>query len=249
MRFVIWFIKRDALFSRHSLFFLLLISGFFLLMLGWYAFNQTPLPSLSANWKKLSTPTASFAVDFWTLCAMTLLCGIFIVGMSVQTEKANGSFRTLLALPLSREHLFWGRILSAALWAATPLAFGYIGLWSLQYLGFFGDDPLIALIAGFKFFALLLAIDLLLAVILIGVSLLGDARFILIVLLASLLTPWMVVHIALNPMITGLSKWSVLPEVIKVLSRMSNLVFLIVTLALLVGFAMSTIFKLKRSYL
>jgi len=169
--------------------------------------------------------------------------------MSVQTEKANGSFRTLLALPLSREQLFWGRTLSAALWAAIPLAFGYMGLWLLQSFGFFGDDPFMVLIAGFKFFALLLAVDLLLAVILIGVSMLGDARSVLILLLASFLTPMIVLKIVLNPMITGLSKWSVMPVIIKTLGRVSNLAFLVVTLALLIGFAMSTIFKHKKSYL
>lgn len=248
MRFIVWFLKRDLLFSRGSLFFLLLISGLFLLMLGWYAFTQTMLPRLSASWK-MSPPPTSFAVDFWTLCAMTLLCGMFIVGMSVQTEKANGSFRTLLALPLSREQLFWGRILSAALWAAIPLAFGYMGLWFLQSFGFFGDDAFLTFIAGFKFFALLLAVDLLLAVILIGASMLGDARFVLILLLMVLLTPMIVLKIVLNPMITGLSKWSVMPVIIETLSPVSNLAFLVLTSALLIGFAMSTVFKRKRTYL
>jgi len=244
MSFVIWFLKRDVLFSRRSLFFLFMVSGLFPLMMGWHAFNQT----LSTN-ERNSIPISHFATDFWMLCAMTLLCGLFIVSMNVQTEKANGSFRALLALPLSCEQLFWSRILSAALWAATPLTFGYISFWLIQWLGFFGDDALIVLISRFKFFTLLLAIDLLLAVLFVGVSLLGDARFVLVLLVVSLLTPTALNHIVLNRMITGLSEWSVMPVVIEVMSRTSYLGFLIVTIALLVGFAMSVIFKHKKSYL
>jgi NADPH:quinone reductase-like Zn-dependent oxidoreductase len=35
---------------------------------------------------------------------MAILSGIFLIGMKVHTEKVNGSFRVLLALPLSREY-------------------------------------------------------------------------------------------------------------------------------------------------
>jgi ABC-type transport system involved in multi-copper enzyme maturation permease subunit len=245
MRFIFWFVRKDILFSRYSLLGLL-VAALFPIIVGWYAYKRTPFLGIGG---RPTTSAPYFAIDFLDLCAIAMLSGIFLIGMNVQTEKANGSFRTLLALPLSREQLFWARALTAMFWGMALVTVGYLGVWFMQYRGFFSDDPLIALIARPDFFALLLAIDLLLAVIFIGLSLLADGRFILVALVVLLFTPSLVTKIFLNRMITGLSKWSVMPVVIEALSRMSNLVFLVIALALLVGFAMSSIFKHKKAYL
>jgi ABC-type transport system involved in multi-copper enzyme maturation permease subunit len=246
MRSLFWFVRKDILFPRHSLFLGLLIAALFPLMVGWYAYKRTPFLGVGGR----TIPSAPyFAVDFLNLCAMAILSGIFLIGMKVHTEKVNGSFRVLLALPLSREHLFWARVLTAVLWETALVTIGYLSVWFMQYRGFFSDDPLIALIAKLDFFALLLALDMLLAVILVGLSLLAGGRFVLVALALSFLTPSLGTKIFLNPMITGLSEWSVMPVVIEILSRRANLVFLIIALSLLLGFVMSTIFKYKRTHL
>jgi ABC-type transport system involved in multi-copper enzyme maturation permease subunit len=246
MRSLFWFVRKDILFPRHSLFLGLLIAALFPLMVGWYAYKRTPFLRVGGR----TIPSAPyFAVDFLNLCAMAILSGIFLIGMKVHTEKVNGSFRVLLALPLSREHLFWARVLTAVLWGTALVTIGYLSVWFMQYRGFFSDDPLIALIAKLDFFALLLALDMLLAVILVGLSLLAGGRFVLVALALSFLTPSLGTKIFLNPMVTGLSEWSVMPVVIEILSRRANLVFLIIALSLLLGFVMSTIFKYKRTHL
>lgn len=246
MTFIIRFLKKDILFSRNFLFFWLVITALFPVMLGWYAWKATPF--LSAGSREV-TAVLYFPIDFFDLCIMTMLSGIFLIGMNVQTEKATGSFRVLLALPLSREQLFWARVLSALVWGLLPVTFGYLGLWLMRSLGYFSDNPLIALIAKPDFFALLIAFDLLLAAIFVGLSLFTDGRLVLALLLVLLLSSALVTKIVLNPVITGLSRWSVMPVIIETLSRVRNLAFLVVALALLVGFAMSAIFKHKKSYL
>jgi ABC-type transport system involved in multi-copper enzyme maturation permease subunit len=151
MRSLFWFVRKDILFPRHSLFLGLLIAALFPLMVGWYAYKRTPFLGVGGR----TIPSAPyFAVDFLNLCAMAILSGIFLIGMKVHTEKVNGSFRVLLALPLSREHLFWARVLTAVLWGTALVTIGYLSVWFMQYRGFFSDDPLIALIAKLDFFAL-----------------------------------------------------------------------------------------------
>ncbi len=246
MRFIFWFVRKDILSSCYFLLLGLLFAALFPVIVGWYAYKRTPFLSVGGG---SITSALYFAIDFFDLCVMAMLSGIFLIGMNVQTEKADGSFRTLLALPLPREQLFWARVLTAVFWGVALVTVGYLCVWFMQYLGFFSDDPLIALIARPDFFALLLALDLLLAVIFVGLSLLAGGRFILVALVVLFLMPSLVAKVFLNRMITGLDKWSVMPVVIETLSRMSNLAFLIIALSLLLGFVMSTIFKRKKAYL
>jgi len=242
MRFIFWFVRKDILSSRHFLL-VLLFAALFPVMVGWYAYKRTPFLRVGGGSTTPALYSLYFATDFLDLCAIAMLSGIFLIGTNVQTEKADGSFRTLLALPLSREQLFWARVLTAVFWGVALVTVGYLCVWFMQYLGFFSDDPLIALITRPDFFALLLAFDLLLAVIFVGLSLLAGGRFILVALVVLFLMPSLVAKVFLNRMITGLDKWSVMPVVIETLSQMSNLAFLIIALSLLLGFVMSAIFK------
>lgn len=249
MRFILWFVRKDILFSRYSLFFGLSCAALFPLMLGWYGYKQTPF--LKVDESNLSS-ALHFLIDFLDLIIIAMCGGVFLISTHVQTEKTNGSFRTLLALPLSREQLFWARVLSALVLGMVPVTFGYLGLWLMRYRGFFSDDPLIALIAKPGFFALLLAFDVLLAAIFVGFSLLADGRIIVILLPVLILGPSLgprLAKIVLGPMTPGLSQWPAIPEVIKVLSRGSSVVLLTAAVALLVSLAMSMIFKRKKSYL
>jgi len=246
MKCAAWFIKRDVWLDRGSFFSLLAFLLLPLPVLSWRVVSLARSPSSSGSYP--SPSLLLFIDEFQAFCWMSLFGGILIVAANIQTEKADGSFRHLLVLPISREHLFWSRILSAVFWSAIPLTVGYGWLGLLRQLGFFGGDNLIALILGIKFYALFIALDLLLAVTFIGLSLVGSTRLILIATVAIVFLSSRVGTILFlsNPTMIESRKWLVLSHVVAFLSRMSNLITVIILLALGIGFVLSAIFKHKK---
>lgn len=241
------FMKRDGLLSKPFSFFLLvfLLAGTLELLILVSSDQRLPLlPRIGVNVMKW---TASPALNFFHYSLLSIFLGIAIIASTIHAEKANGSFRALLVLPLSREMLFWGRILSTALLCAMPLIVVYSGLWLLRSLNLIKGGFLIQTIAAFDFFALLLAIDFLFAVIFIGSSLLGDARVVYLIFMGLFFIP-LLINIILNPFFTGLRRESAFPIVIRFLSQMENLIGFVVLLALLIGIVMSKVFRHKRTY-
>lgn len=241
------FMKRDGLCNRPFSFFLLmflLVWALEILILTSFDQRLSSLPRIVVN---IMRWTASPALDFFYYSLLSLFLGVAVIASTIHTEKANGSFRALLVLPLSREMLFWGRILSTALLCAMPLIVGYFGLWLLRSLDLIKGEPLIQTIAAFDFFALLLALDFLLAVIFIGSSLLGDARIVYLIFMGLFFVP-LLINFVLNPFFTGLHREPTFLIVIRFLSRMENLIGVIVLLTLLIGVVMSKVFRHKRTY-